>query len=295
MATATDSPVSSFVAPASVEEALSTLNELGTAATVLAGGTDIMVQMQAGEIHPETLLYIGGLDELGEVEPTERSVSIGSLVTHREIATDGELSTRLRALTEACATVGGWQTQEVGTLGGNVCNASPAADTIAPLLVADASVTLASTGGIRTMPLSDFVLGRRSTAARPNELLTRIIVTPCGAGTGEGYLKVAPRTAMEVAVVGLAVRLSMQDGTVAAARVAAAAVAPAPFRSPAAEHVLVGSRLEPQAVSEASRILAAEAQPIDDARADAGYRRTVLERLLGRAIDQARRRALEEE
>ena len=144
------------------------------------------------------------------------------------------------------------------------------------------------------MRLAEFVLGRRSTAARPDELLTRLDVAPCDQGMGEVYLKVAPRTAMEVAVVGLAVRISMTDGTVADARVAATAVAPVPFRSAAAEQVLIGSRLEPEAVVEASRLLAGEAQPIDDPRASASYRRTVLHRLLGRAVDTAKSRALEE-
>ena len=294
MAISTEIPVSSFISPATTDEALATLQELGKSATVLAGGTDIMVQLQAGQIQPETLLHIGNLDDLRGIDRTDGAVGIGSLVTHHRVATDADLSARLPALTEACSTIGGWQTQEVGTVGGNVCNASPAADTIAPLLVADASLTLASAGGTRSMPLAEFILGRRSTAARPEELLTRLDVTPCDAGTGEVYLKVAPRTAMEVAVVGLAVRISMTNGTVTDARIAAAAVAPVPFRSAASERVLIGSRLETEAVEEASRHLAAEAQPIDDARATASYRRMVLQRLVGRAVDTAKSRALEE-
>ncbi|HSJ28538.1 MAG TPA: xanthine dehydrogenase family protein subunit M [Acidimicrobiia bacterium] len=294
MAISTDLPVSSFISPTTTGEALAALQELGSSATILAGGTDIMVQLQAGQIHPETILHIGNLDDLRGIDRTDTAVGLGSLVTHHQVGIDAYLSRRLRALAEACSTVGGWQTQEVGTLGGNVCNASPAADTIAPLLVADASVTLASTGGTRSMPLVDFILGRRSTAARPEELLTRLDVTPCEAGTGEVYVKVAPRTAMEVAVVGLAVRLSMTDGTVTDARIAATAVAPVPFRSSAAEQALIGSRLEVEAVEEASRLLAAEARPIDDARASASYRKMVLQRLVGRAVDTAKSRALEE-
>ncbi|HSJ27502.1 MAG TPA: FAD binding domain-containing protein [Acidimicrobiia bacterium] len=294
MAISTDLPVSRFTSPATIDEALATLQELGSTATVLAGGTDIMVQLQSGQIHPETLLHIGNLDELRGVDRKNSTVGIGALVTHRSLATDAALSARLPALAEACSTIGGWQTQEVGTLGGNVCNASPAADTIAPLLVADAAVTLTATGGSRSMPLQDFLLGRRSTAARPEELLTRLDVEPCDSGTGEVYLKVAPRTAMEVAVVGLAVRLSVIDGAVADARIAAAAVAPVPFRSAPAEEILIGSRLEPEAVEEATRLLVAEASPIDDARATASYRRMVLQRLLGRAVDIAKSRSLEE-
>jgi aerobic carbon-monoxide dehydrogenase medium subunit len=294
MAISTELPVSSFISPSTTDEALAILQELGAAATVLAGGTDIMVQLQAGQIQPGTLLHIGNLGDLRRIDRTDNPVGIGSLVTHHQIAADPELSARLPALAEACSTIGGWQTQEVGTLGGNVCNASPAADTIAPLLVADATVSLVSTGGSRSMPLADFILGRRSTAAQPEELLSRLEVTPCEAGTGEVYLKVAPRTAMEVALVGLSVRLSIANSTVTDARVAAAAVAPVPFRSAAAEQALIGSRLESEAVEEASRLLAAEAQPIDDARATASYRRMVLQRLVGRGVEIAKSRALEE-
>lgn len=294
MVIAADIPVSSFIAPADTEEALATLQELGASATVLAGGTDIMVQLQAGQVQPETLVYIGKLDQLKRIDRSDAKVVVGSLVTHRRFVADAGASSRLPALAEACSTIGGWQTQEVGTVGGNVCNASPAADTVGPLLVAEASVTLASTAGARSMPLSDFILGRRSTAARPEELVVGLQVAPCGADTGEVYLKVAPRTAMEVAVVGLAVRITLSDGIVTAAGIAAAAVAPVPFRSTDAENALIGSRLEPDAVDEASRLLADEAEPIDDSRASASYREMVLRRLVGRAVDIARARAGEE-
>jgi carbon-monoxide dehydrogenase medium subunit len=294
MAITTHLPAAGFVAPVTTDEALGVLHQLGSSATVLAGGTDVMVQIKSGQVNPETLLYIGQLDVLRAVDPGESAVDIGSLVTHHKISADPNLAALFPALAEACSTIGGWQTQEVGTIGGNICNASPAADTVAPLLVADASVALASTAGTRSMPLEEFIQGRRSTAIRPDELLTHLKAAACRTGSGEVYLKVAPRTAMEVAVVGLAVRIALSDGVVAAARVAATAVAAAPFRSAAAEDVLIGSRLEPETVAEASRLLVEESQPIDDARASASYRRMVLVRLLGRALDIAKSRASEE-
>lgn len=287
-------PVTRFLSPANLGEALEMLRELGDSATVLAGGTDVMVQLKAGQVHPETLLYIGGLRDLEGTGQSGSMVVVGALATHHSIATDSRLASRLPALAEACSTIGGWQTQEVGTVGGNVCNASPAADTIPPLLVADASVTLASASGERSMPVADFVLGRRSIAARPDELVTRFELTPCAEGTGEVYLKVAPRSAMEVAVVGLAVRLQIAEGTVTDARIAATAVAPKPFRSVAAEQALIGSRLEQDAVREAGRLLSEEAQPIDDARGTAAYRKMVLERLVARGVEIAMNRALGE-
>jgi carbon-monoxide dehydrogenase medium subunit len=173
----------------------------------------------------------------------------------------------------------------VGTLGGNVCNASPAADTLPPLLVADAEVELASKHRTRAMALDDFVLGRRLVSREPDELLTAIRLPIAGQHTGEVYLKVAPRRAMEVALVGLAVRLSFDpSGAVTDARIAACAVGPRPMRARAAEQQLIGGTLDERTIRAAGELLAQQASPIDDARATARYRRQVLPGLLARAI-----------
>ena len=196
---------------------------------------------------------------------------------------DANLSTR-PALTEACATVGGWQTQEFGTVAGNVCNASPAADTIPPLLTAGAVVELASRRGTRSLPLDEFVLARRCTADAADELVTAIRVEAVPPGGGEVYLKVAPRSAMEVALVGLAVRLRLEDdGAVSGLRIAACSVAPVPFRATDAEEVLVGSRL---GQSEWPRRVrrCGDSPTRSMMRATAAYRSRVLGPLLGRAV-----------
>lgn len=291
MATVLSPESTGFSTARSTGEALEALAELGGDATVLAGGTDVMAQFLRGEITPGCLLHIGRVAELDTHEATDTQVSLGALISHRTVATHPLLSRKLPALAEACATVGGWQTQEVGTVVGNVCNASPAADTLPPLLVADTRVRVRSSSTERTLPLTEFVTGRRATAARPDELVVGLDLEPIGPGTGEVYLKVAPRTAMEVAVVALAVRLHLEDGAVTDARVAAGAVAPVPFRAPAAEAVLVESGLSPEGIEEAASLLAGSADPIDDARASAAYRRTVTRRLLGRAVEIASARA----
>jgi CO/xanthine dehydrogenase FAD-binding subunit len=275
-----------------LDEALGTLAELGEGAQVLAGGTDVMVQYQRGDLRPAALVHIEGIAELADVAVGNGSVTLGALLTHRAVMRDANLSTRLPALTEACATVGGWQTQEFGTVAGNVCNASPAADTIPPLLTAGAVVELASRRGTRSLPLDEFVLARRRTARAADELVTAIRVEAVPPGGAEVYLKVAPRSAMEVALVGLAVRLRLDDdGAVSEARIAACSVAPVPFRATDAEEVLVGSRLEPERVAEAGAALRRLVDPIDDARATAAYRSRVLGPLLGRAVTITRRRA----
>lgn len=283
----------SFYSAKSLEEVLARLWEWRSDAQILAGGTDVMVQLLRGEIAPQILLHIERLLELKYLGESDGRLEVGALVTHRQLATDLQVRRAAPALSEAAATIGSWQTQEVGTVGGNVCNASPAADLVPPLLVANAEVRLQEVQGARRLLLGDFIVGRRQTARRAEELVTGLSVEPLPRRSGECYLKVARRGAMEVAVVGLAARLAFAEDheTVIEARLAVCAVAPRPFRASAAEAVLVGSRLDPEAVAEAGRLLEAQAQPIDDARAGADYRRRVLRPLLRRALDGCTRRA----
>lgn len=274
-----------------LEEALHVLTELGDDALTLAGGTDVMIQYLHGEIAPEALVHIEGIGELATVSLNGRT-TLGPLVTHRALVTDEALGTAHPALAASARTVGGWQTQAVGTIGGNICNASPAADTVPPLLVADAHVTLVSRRGERRVPLTDFFLDRRKTVLGPDELLTAIDLDPLRTGAGEVYLKLGRRGAMEVALVGIAVRLGFAgDGTVGSARIALSSVAPTPRRVPDAEAALIGSRLDADALDAAGEALRAAAHPIDDARASASYRRRTLRGLFERAAIQCREAA----
>jgi carbon-monoxide dehydrogenase medium subunit len=280
-----------FRSAESLEEALGTLEELGDEATILAGGTDVIIQYMRGELKTGCLVHIERIPELRSSSVGTERVGLAALLTHRALATNADLASALPALAEACSTVGGWQTQEIGTIAGNVCNASPAADTLPPLLVANAVIHLESAVGRRDLDLDRFVVGRRAIASNPDEMVTSISVESCADSTGEAYLKIAPRSAMEVAVAGLAVRLRFDEEVVSEARVAAGAVAPTPFRCQGAERALVGSRLESAAVAEAAKALAEQAEPIDDARATANYRRKVIARALHRVVETARRRA----
>jgi carbon-monoxide dehydrogenase medium subunit len=273
--------------------ALDQLSVLGGDARILAGGTDLVLQHSRGEVHPKVLLHVGRLPGLRLITLDVADLVIGALATHTDLQRNQLVGTRFPALVQAAATIGGWQTQVVGTIGGNVCNASPAADTLPPLLVADATVELSSLRGSRTMPLDDFVVGRRQVRRDPDELATGLRLPLPPERTGEVYLKVAPRTAMEVALVGLAVRLTIdQSGVVRDARIAVCAAGPRPFRGRLAETRLTGSMGDDATIREAGALLAEEARPIDDARATARYRRMVLPRLLGRAVAICTRRAV---
>lgn len=280
-----------FVDARDLAEALSTLDERGEEATVLAGGTDVMVQYLRGEIAPSTLLYIGNVEALRAIEADGHTL-LGALTTHWQVMTDRRISVPHRALAEAAATVGGRQTQNVGTVAGNVVNASPAADLLPALLVANAVVSLESATSSRQLPLQEFLLGRKQTALAPNELVSSITLERPPARSGDVYLKVGRRRAMEVAVVGLAARLAFdEDGTVSDARVAVCSVAPTAYRASEAEAALVGTRLEEGALAAAVDALTRSASPIDDPRASATYRRRVLAPLLRNAAAACRERA----
>lgn len=266
----------------SVDEALEVLSGRGDQCQVLAGGTDVMIQLDRGEITPKVLLHVEKIAQMRGVQATG-GARLGSLVTHLDLA-KGVLGDRFCAIAEAAASCGGLQTQAVGTIGGNICNASPAADTLPALLVHDAEVTLRSEKAERTVALGEFVVGRRATTRRPDELLTEIALAAPPDGSGDVYLKVGRRSAMEIAIVGLAMRLTFGDeGTVTDARVALASVGPRPVRSVGAESALIGGRLDPASIEEAASAVLDDMAPIDDVRGTAGYRRRVIPGLLSRA------------
>ncbi len=282
-----------FLSVESLEEALETLSEFGGDAHLLAGGTDVMVQQQRGEIEPKTLLHIEKIEALREAGITDSRIRLGALVTHREVGRDSGLRSALPALAEASATVGGWQTQEVGTVVGNVANASPAADTVPALLNAGCVVRLASADGERQVPLDEFLVGRRRTMREADEMITALDLEPLRPDSGETYLKVGPRSAMEAALVGLAVRLTVSaDGdSIDEARIAVCSVAPVPYRATSAEKALAGRSLQDDVLAEAGELLTETAEPIDDARATGSYRRRILSPLLARAARTAWDRA----
>ena len=272
------------------DEALDALAEAGEGLLVLAGGTDVMVQHQRQAVQPAGWLCVRVIAELKRIEPSADALGrlvIGAMASHREVWRNETVARSHPGLAVAAASVGGWQTQEAGTLGGNICNASPAADTVPPLLVADAIVTLRSTRGDRELRLPDFLLGRKTIDRRPDELLTSVSVEPLPASSAEVYLKVGPRQAMEVALAGLAVRLTIDDsGVVTQVRIAAGSVSAVAFRATEAEQVIIGSRLDSRTIADAGLALESAAAPIDDHRASANYRRRILAPLLERALDR---------
>lgn len=277
-----------------VSQALSILAEAEPDAesdiAVIAGGTDMMIQLARGQVTASTLLHIEALSaELGQIEPVDGAYRIGALVSHRMIVEDQRISSRYPSLAESAAQVGGWQTQAAGTLAGNICNASPAADAIAPLLVHDAQVVLQSKArGERIVELGAYLLGRRKTVRAADELVTHIVLPEAPENSSCAYRKIGRRSAMEVAIAGLAVRLVLTDDqmSIADARLATCAVGPVPARCVEAEKLLNGQYLDSLDLERAKSLLRSSISPIDDARSTASYRREVIPRVLGSLISR---------
>ncbi|MCI0587875.1 MAG: xanthine dehydrogenase family protein subunit M [Planctomycetes bacterium] len=248
---------------------------------IVAGGTDVMVEVQAGSFRASTLLDIWRLRELRGIRREGDLLSIGALETYTDLQRDPLVRAHLPSLVEASATIGGVQIQNRGTLGGNLANASPAGDALPVLLALDAEVECASRGGTRRVPVREFFLGYRKTALAADEILTRILV-PVPAGERLWFRKVGTRAAQAISKVVIAGAVRLEEGRISSVRIAAGAVAPVPIRLPRTERVLAGRRLDPSLAEEAAASAASEVRPIDDVRSTEAYRRAVTGNLLRR-------------
>lgn len=271
--------------PHSLDETIVLLQRYGDDARLLAGGTDLIIAMQRRLICPAhviNLLDVPGLDHF----EANSGMIIGTLVTHRQLERTPELQGPAIALAEASHVIGGHQIRNIATVGGNICNASPAADTVPPLLCLDAEVRLVGPDSERMVPLDKFFTGPGQTVRTSAEVLTEIRVPPLPPHTATSFFKVGRRKAMELSIVCVAARISLaEDGrTCDEVRIALGAVAPTPIRTYKAETVLRGEKLTQEAIHEAAQVAITEAQPIDDVRASADYRRMVVGTLVERAM-----------
>ena len=257
-----------YLRPERLEDAVAALRD--GAWTLLAGGTDhypARVTVQRSE----DILDITGLAGLRGISDAGDHFRIGALTRWSDIA-EGDLPPCFDGLRRAAREVGGMQIQNRATLAGNLCNASPAADGVPPLLTLDASVELASAEGVRTLPLSEFILGNRKTARRSDELMTAILVPKPAYPARSAFLKLGARKYLVISITMVAGLLEVKDGRVAAARIAVGACSAVAQRLPALEAALVGQTAGPGLAGLAAEEHLAGLAPIDDIRADAGYR-----------------------
>jgi carbon-monoxide dehydrogenase medium subunit len=274
--------------PRDLAAALEALQELGARGRPLAGGTDLLLAMRDKGWRPEVLVDIGALPELQGIEVLpDGSLSIGACTVLHKIETSAVVKRGWPILAEAVATIGSMQVRNRGTLGGNLCNGSPAADSALPLLVLGASAEIVSAAGSRTIDMDGFFLGPGKTAVGAGELLKRAIVPAMKPGQVAGFVAWGPRQAMDIDVASAAVCLQMSDAqTCTAARVALGAVAAMPIRAPLAEQFLVG-RLGDERIAKAADEALGHACPIDDVRSTSEFRCQLVPVLVKRAVKQA--------
>jgi carbon-monoxide dehydrogenase medium subunit len=249
---------------------------------VLAGGTDLLLKLREGTLQPESVVSLRQITELRGIREDKDALRIGATTTLREIIRSPLLRRQHPCLVHAASLIGSVQVRSLATIGGNLCNAAPSADMAPPLLALDAEALLVSAKGERQLPLQDFFRGPGEHALQVGELLTEIILpSPEGETI---YLKHSQRAFMDIAMVGVALRLHTNGKTVAAARVALGAVAPTPLRATTAEQELEGQTPSEDSFARAAALAAEACNPIDDVRAPAWYRRRIVEVLTRRGL-----------
>jgi CO/xanthine dehydrogenase FAD-binding subunit len=275
-----------YFAPQHLDEALDILQQ-HPEAQVLAGGTDLLVQAHERNRSIAALVNLRRIPELNRVT-FNGSLSLGAMQTVGKVAAHATIRQEYTALAMGAGLIGSVQIQNMATVGGNICNASPSADSAPGLLALDARVVLASTQGERSLPLEAFFQGPGQTALQAGELLIRLELPRPPAHSGSFYLRHTPRARMDLAFVGVAAAVQLSEsGEICCVRIALGAVAPTPLRAVGAEQRLAGGRPDAALINEAALLASAEAHPIDDLRASADFRRHLVQVLTRRALEGA--------
>jgi carbon-monoxide dehydrogenase medium subunit len=277
-----------YFEPTTLDEAVSLLLHYNGKANVMAGGTDLLVEIKEQLRAPDYVVNIKKIPGLRELSYDKQTgLRFGALVTTREIETHPLVREKYPCLAQAVSELGSIQVRHRATVAGNICRASPSADTPPPLIAAGAVVRLYGPAGERVVLLEDFFTGPGKTVLQQGELVVEFTVPPPPLRTGQVYLKHGRRRAMELATVGVAVALTRAGEVCQEVRIVLGAVAPTPMRARQAEAVLRGQRIDERLIEMAAETAMAESKPISDVRASAEYRREMVRVLIGRAIRQA--------
>ena len=278
-----------YLEPHSLDEALGMLEEHGARARLVAGSTDFLVRWRTGVWRPEIVVcmqHVPGLDGLRFND--DDGLSIGAMVTVQDIEQNATVRTRYPALAAGATAFAGVQVRNLATVVGNVCNASPAGDTLPALLAYDAQCRIVGSNGERWLPLTEVFVGPGQIALAAGEIMTELRLPTPPPNSGGLYIKHSPRGAMDISAVGAASVMSIgSDGICASVRIALGAVAPTPIRAFGAEGRLVGQIPTDENIAESARLAAQSSRPIADVRSGAEYRREIAQVLAERTLRHA--------
>jgi CO/xanthine dehydrogenase FAD-binding subunit len=278
--------------PTNLDEAIALLADHGPGARPLAGGTELIAKMNTGLLQPECLVDLSGVPGLHGITDQGAAVRIGPLTTFRQLSNSRLIQTRYPVLAIAATKIGGAQVQNLGTLGGNICNAEPCADAAAACIALRATVVIRGPGGERRMPLEDVFASPGETVLEQAEILTDILLPPWPFPIGGAYAKLSLRRAMDQALVAVGVSLSLDSvGRCAEVGVGLATSAPTPMRAWQAEALLRGQAITQDGIRQAGMLASQEAQPRDSRKASAAYRRQAIAALAEQALRRAFERA----
>ena len=270
--------------PETIMDATALLADAGDGAFILAGGTDLLVKMQNDDFEAKLVVDIKSIAGMADVVETEDSYAIGAAVPCAALGEHEALSAAWPGVVEAANLIGSTQIQGRCTVVGNLCNASPAADSVPALVAAGAQVRIAGPDGIRSVAVEDIPVGPGKTSLNKGEMIEAIVLDKPVSRSCDAYLRFIPRTEMDIAVVGVGVKLALEDdGVVASARIALGAVGPKVVLSQKAAQTLVGTKMDETALDALTEACSAASTPIDDKRGTAGFRKQVAGVLARRA------------
>mgnify|MGYP000647888574 CR=1 FL=1 len=281
-----------YLSPTTLEDAVELLANQTGECRVLAGGTDLLVRMRSGVSEPDSVLDIKRILELRRITHEDGGWRIGAAVSAAEMSENEELVADWPGVVEAVNLIGSTQIQGRATMAGNLCNASPAADSVPAMVAADAVARIAGPDGLRDLPVADVPEGPGKTSLAPGEFITSILLPARPAGSGDAYLRFIPRTEMDIAVVGCAVSLTLDaGGTCTAAKVALGAVGPKVITVEYGADILIGTSLDDATLDRLGQACSTAATPIGDKRGTAEYRKHLAGVLARRAAIIAKNRA----
>ena len=283
-----------YVAAQSVDEVIKLLAEKGDTARVMSGGTDLLVALREGRRKAELVIDVKRVKETTELTyDAQQGLTLGAAVPCHRIYDDKALAKAYPGLIDSASLIGGVQIQGRASIGGNLCNASPAADSIPALIVHSVTCHIAGPNGQRQVPVEDFCVAPGRTVLQNGEFLVALSFPAPKPGFGAAYLRFIPRNEMDIAVVGVGASVQLDESRtkIVSARIALGAVAPKPLFIPAAGEALAGKAISDEAIAEAARLAQAAATPITDMRGTAEYRKHLSAVLTGRALRKAIERA----